>query len=334
VKSVLVALFAAATAAVAAEPVAIAGRAMGTTWLVKWLQPTSVDEAIVARRVAARLEELEQQFSTYRSNSELSRFNAAPATTEWVPVSAELARVAVKSAEVSALTGGAFDVTVDPLVRLWGFGPAGRREVGVPSDAEISAARQQVGWQNLSARPEPPALRRTRPGVTVDFSSMAKGFAADEMSALLAALGCANHFVQVGGDVRTAGVGAVANEWRTGIESAVEPGSVACVVGLAGQAVSTSGNYRNFIVRESVQYGHIIDPRTGRPASGTLAAVSVIHASCAMSSALATALFVLGADAGFELAQREGLACLFTMRGADGIRTIRRMTSEFERRLR
>jgi FAD:protein FMN transferase len=240
----------------------------------------------------------------------------------------------VKSAEVSALTGGAFDVTVDPLVRLWGFGPAGRREVGVPSDAEISAARQQVGWQNLSARPEPPALRRTRPGVTVDFSSMAKGFAADEMSALLAALGCANHFVQVGGDVRTAGVGAVANEWRTGIESAVEPGSVACVVGLAGQAVSTSGNYRNFIVRESVQYGHIIDPRTGRPASGTLAAVSVIHASCAMSSALATALFVLGADAGFELAQREGLACLFTMRGADGIRTIRRMTSEFERRLR
>ncbi|MSU48281.1 MAG: FAD:protein FMN transferase [Opitutus sp.] len=315
-----------------AGPVALTGYAMGTTWSVKFIQPSvPLDLDMVTRRVADRLERLEQIFSTYRPNSELSRFNAAPGT-DWFPVSPELAWVAIESRRISELTDGAFDVTVDPLVRLWGFGPTGR-VVPPPAAAEIAAVRSRVGWRNLEARLESPAIRRTQIGVTADFSSIAKGFASDAIGGELAGVGAVDHFVQVGGDVKTAGAGAEGASWRAGIEEPTDDArAIACVVHLNGRALSTSGDYRNFVIERGRRYGHIIDPRTGQPAGGGLASVSVVHTSCAVSSALATALYVLGFAEGLARAQEQKLACVFFVRRKEGFE--RRMTPEFEALLR
>lgn len=312
------------------DPVILSGRAMGTNWTVKFVPPAApVEREAITRRVSARLEELEQQFSTYRADSELSRFNANRGP-EWIPVSAELARVAMDSRAISELTGGAFDPTVGPLVRLWGFS-AQRRVGALPTEAEIATARERVGWRDLEARGDSPALRKARGEIAADFSSMAKGFASDEIGRLLGAAGVENFFVQIAGDVKCGGLAGDGRPWRVGIEEPRDagPAALACVVALANQALSTSGDYRNFFLFEGRRYGHIIDPRTGRPASTGLAVVSVVDASCARSSALATALFVLGPDAAFELAVRERIAALLILR--DGARFTPRATPEFER---
>lgn len=322
----------------AAEPVTLTGRAMGTTWSAKFFAAPppapALDPALVTARLAATLEHLETLFSTYRPDSALSRFNAS-ASTDWYPVSPELARVAHEARRISDLTGGAFDVTLDPLIRLWGFGPAGRRHT-LPSDPEIATARDRVDYRRLSARLAPPALRKSAAELSADFSSLAKGFAADSLSDVLTALGAPDHFVQIGGDIQTAGP----HVWRTGIASpsaptapvalpVPAPPALAAVVALSGLALSTSGDSHNFLTVAGRRYGHILDPRTGRPVAGSLASVSVVHPSCATSSALATALFVLGADAGFALATREHLAALFLVRDGPGL--VPRATPEFAR---
>ncbi len=324
------AVIVAAFPAGAAEIVTLTGRAMGTTWVAKF-QPSAApgcDSDVLRDRIAAKLESLEQQLSTWRPASDLSRFNATT-HTEWFPVPPELAAVAAEALRIAALTGGAFDPTVAPLVRLWGFGPHGRAE-GVPSPAAIAAARARIDWRALEVRASPPALRRTRPGIAADFSSTAKGLAADAMSALLTAEGLPRHLVQVGGDVRAGAAADGTSGWSVAIEQPhTETRGIAGVVPLADRAVSTSGNYRNFFQVSGRRHGHIIDPRTGQPVDGELAAVSVVHASCATSSSLATGLFVLGPEEGMRLAREQKLACLFFVRR--GSTLVRLASPEFER---
>ena len=298
-----------ATRAFAAEPVALTGRALGTTWTVKFLQPAPpLNPATLTARISATLERLEQQFSTYRPNSELSRFNTAR-TTDWITVSPELARVATDCRALSVLTGGAFDATIFPLIDLWGFGPQ-RRSGPPPSATEISAARSRTDFRRLESRASPPALRKTSANLAADFSSMAKGFAADTIAAQLSALGSTDHYVQIGGDIATAGP----RPWRVAIEQPAGSAPLAHVFDLAGQSLSTSGDAHNSFTHAGRRYGHILDPRTGEPVASPLASVSVVAPTCAQSSARATALFVLGPDAGFALAVRERWSALFLIR--------------------
>jgi thiamine biosynthesis lipoprotein len=314
----------AATRAFAAEPVALTGRALGTTWTVKFLQPAPpLNPATLTARISATLERLEQQFSTYRPNSELSRFNTAR-TTDWITVSPELVRVATDSRALSVLTGGAFDATIFPLVDLWGFGPQ-RRSGPPPSAAEISAARARTGYRRLESRASPPALRKTSADVAADFSSMAKGFAADTIAAQLSALGSTDHYVQIGGDIATVGT----RPWRVAIEQPAGSAPLAHIFDLAGQSLSTSGDAHNSFIHAGRRYGHILDPRTGEPVASLLASVSVVAPTCAQSSARATALFVLGPDAGFALAVRERWSALFLIR--EGPSLTARPTPEFTR---
>ena len=300
----------AAPTALATEPALLTGRALGTAWTVKFVETARLqNHPTLHTLIAQKLEHLEQQFSTYRASSELSRFNAAQ-STDWIDVSPELARVAADSRALSERSGGAFDATAAPLLSLWGFGPRGRGASSVPKPAEISAARARVDYRQLSVRLAPPALRKSRPDLAVDFSSMAKGFAVDTVRELLRSLGATEHFVQIGGDIATAGT----RTWRVGIEQPTAPGAIAHTLDLTGQALSTSGDAHNFFEHAGRRYGHILDPRTGEPAQGPLASVSVVHDSCAASSSLATALFVLGADAGYAFAVREEIAALFIVR--------------------
>jgi len=323
----------------ASESLTLRGRAMGTAWSVTIRPDQPIDPAALQRAISDRLEQLEQQFSTYRTRSELSQFNANPSTNpDWISVSLEMATVAAESRRVSEFTQGAFDATVAPLVRLWGFGPQRRSGDSLPNENEIRSARLSVDWRGLDVRLHPPALRKAYATLEADFSSLAKGFAADELSRLLTTTinGAATHLVQIGGDTRassatapdSAHVVVINPGWSIGIESAdVTQSTPATVVELKGQSLSTSGDYRNFFTADAKRYGHIIDPRTGRPASGSLGAVSVVHASCATSSALATALFVMGTEEAFRFATQHHLPCLLQIR--EGANLTLRMTPAF-----
>lgn len=311
----------------------LSGHAMGTTWRVVY-RPGPFSEAALSTHIAARLEELEQIFSSYRTESEMSRFNAAR-TTEWIPVSVELAAVAAASRQLAEQTAGAFDPTLEPLLRLWGFSGSRRVLDGPrpPSPAAVAAARALTGWSRLEIDGTT-RLRKQHPDLALNLSSMAKGFAADEVSRRLVALSCADHLVQVGGDVRSHGSPSpatdasrpapperVAAPWRVALENgadglpADDPGAI---VRLRGQAVSTSGDYRQGFTDGARRYGHLLDPRTGEPVDDGLMAVTVVAATCAQSSSLATALFVLGPAEGLSFAEQHHIAARFTLRDAAG----------------
>jgi len=199
--------------------VSLRGFTMGSTWSAKYRPAAATPpERDVERVLQARLDTLERQMSTWRADSDVSRFNAS-ASTNWFPVPRDTAAVVREALAVSALTDGAFDVTVFPLVELWGFGPNGKKG-RVPGDPEIAAALKRVGWRKLEARLDPPAVRKSQADVTVDLSAICPGYASDSLGELLEACGVRDYLVEVGGEFRARGNGALGPGWRVGVERA------------------------------------------------------------------------------------------------------------------
>lgn len=300
------------------EPLVLSGVTMGTTWEVKIADPpASVSAEVLQRGILGILDEIDRSMSTYRPDSELSRLNA-DASGDWFGLSNDLRSVLATALAVSAQTDGGFDVTVGPVVNLWGFGPD-RRPRQVPSDVERDAALARSGFRNLEIDPAMPRVRKRIPGLFIDLNGIAPGYAIDRIAEYLSGAGCANFLVELGGEIGARGAGLEGRGWRVGIERPA-PGSrsVEQVVLLRDAGLSTSGDYRDFFEENGVRYGHTIDPATGKPVSHGLAAVTVVHASAMRADALATALMVLGPEAGRAFAEREGLAALFIIRaGAD-----------------
>lgn len=292
------------------------GATMGTYYRVTARCPGRTTAGVRAL-LEAELEQVNAEMSTYRADSELSRFNDS-APGGWFPVSAELATVIRAAAEISERSAGAFDVTVAPLVNLWGFGPAGEI-TEAPDQSSIRAALSRVGYRHLQVATEPPALSKDRP-LIVDLSAIAKGHGVDRLGGRLAAFDCSDYLVDVGGEVLGVGSSPSGRAWRVGVEvpDAQRIGSVQRVLTLSGAAVATSGDYRNFLELDIGRVSHTLDPRTGRPVAHDLASVTVVHHSAMLADALATALNVLGPEAGFAQAEREGLAALFIIRRASG----------------
>ncbi|MDD9998829.1 MAG: FAD:protein FMN transferase [Rhodospirillaceae bacterium] len=304
------------------------GQTMGTSYSVRIVAPadaSAVSLVLLRRRVAARLEDLENVFSTYRPDSEVSRFNAHPGQ-EWFGVSPEFLDVLEQAVTVSQLTDGAFDATIGRLVELWGFG-AGDTLGRIPDREVLEQLLSDAGIEYLQFRDSPPTVRRTRPGVQLDFSAIAKGYAVDRVWELLSEAGLAAYLVDVGGEVRTRGRHADGRDWSIGVENPDGAG-VAEAVPLRNAAIATSGDYRNFFEYEGRRYSHVLDPRSGWPVSHELTAVSVISTTTVMADALATALLVLGPETGLELAEREQIAARLVVRSADGLTVLR--TPAFE----
>ncbi|WP_082674486.1 FAD:protein FMN transferase [Thiohalocapsa sp. ML1] len=298
----------------------LAGPTMGTSWSVQLPRPPAgVDQAALYAGITAVLEEVNARMSTYQADSELSRFNAAE-STDWFPVSDELVRLVDTALAVSTLSDGAFDVTVGPLVNLWGFGPEVQADE-LPAQAEIDAALVRVGWTLLHTRTEPPALRKDRPDVYVDLSAIAKGHGVDRVAAVLEAAGVRDYLAEIGGELRGRGVNAEGEPWRIAVERP-DPGrrAVLRVVALTDQAMATSGDYRNFFELDGRRYSHSIDPATGRPVDHQLASVTVLAERCGEADAWATALLVLGPERGRALADERGLAALFVERIGEELR--------------
>ena len=301
----------------------LVGSTMGTTFSVKVIAPPeNLDLPALNQDIQAVLDGINGAMSTYLSDSELSRFNASE-SVDWVEVSPALCHAVEAALVVSEFTGGAFDVTVGPLVNLWGFGPAGSGYEPPGNDA-ITVAMQDIGYTKLSVDCTTPALRKASPGVYVDLSAFAKGHAVDEVAELLEARTLADYLVEIGGEMRMRGRNAKSEPWAIAIETPDRSGrSVQTVVHLTDAAMATSGDYRNFFEHDGQFYSHTIDPRTGYPVTHNGASVTVVADTAAFADAAATALLVLGPDAGMELAERESIAAYFLLR----------LGSEFEERM-
>ncbi|HKJ25470.1 MAG TPA: FAD:protein FMN transferase [Myxococcota bacterium] len=296
----------------------ISGEAFGTGWRVRLVTaPGDPAPAALASRIETALRDVDARMSTWREDSELSRFNA-DRSTDWWSVSDATARVVEEALRVHRRSAGAFDPTVGPLVALWGFGPAPRR-LAPPSAAAVREALERVDAAALSVRRDPPALRKARPALSLDLSAAAKGFAVDEVVRVLRSAGAERFLVEIGGELRARGEGPGGGPWPVAVE-APRPGPprAGWPLGLRDAALATSGDYRDAFVWRGRRYSHILDPRTGRPVEHDLVSVSVLAAEALHADAWATALLVLGPEDGWRVAEREGLAVLFVREGAAG----------------
>jgi len=285
--------FIAAATATAAEPPTFAGPTMGTSYRVRLAAEIAGRQtSAVHREVDDLLARIDRAASTWRSDSDVSRFNRA-AADEWVAVGEDLAAIIAVAREVHRSTDGAFDVTAAPLVRLWGEGPERRdRRPAPPAATDIDRSAGLVGMQLVCLRPpageRPAAVRKAAKGVEMDLSAVAPGYAVDAVGTLLVALGSRSHLVELGGEVRAWGRGPDGRPWRVLVRGGdAEPSRVVDLA--AGTALATA----------TIRPGRSpIDPRTGRPVTASaVRSVTVRAGSCAEADALATATAVLGVEA-------------------------------------
>jgi thiamine biosynthesis lipoprotein len=304
----------------------LSGPTMGTTFSVVIVTASEFDQEQLQQQIHETLEDVDRHMSTYRSDSELAILNRA-ASTEWIPVTPRLCRALENALQLGAASDGAFDITVGPLVNLWGFGPDASR-IEPPTDEQIEDARARTGRDKLHLDCQQPAFRKDHAGLRIDLSGYAKGLAADEIAALLDANSIGNYLVEIGGDLRARGRNASNTKWRIAIEKPDPSGrKVEAIMHVSDLGVATSGDYRNYFDFEGRRYSHTIDPRTGRPVSHTLASVTVLGDSAAYADAMATALLVLGPVAGPVVAEREGIAAYFLMRNGGDVSE--HMSTEF-----
>jgi thiamine biosynthesis lipoprotein len=270
---------------------------MGTTWS---LRLDGGAGTLSQNEVQQQLDTWESILSHWRPDSAVSRFNDST-STEWVDVPAELVEVVELAQQIGSESDHALDITLAPLIDLWGFGSKGRRDEP-PTAVEIAPVKAQCGWQHLHTRHDPPALRKDIPELRINVSAVAEGWAMDRLAQHLEPKGITHFLLEIGGEVLARG------EWRVGIQTpAAPPGESAQTLRLKDQAIATSGVYRQHFSADGKDYAHILDPRTGRPIEHRLASVSVIHPSAAQADGFATALLVLGPEAGRRLAKRLGL---------------------------
>jgi thiamine biosynthesis lipoprotein len=293
---------------------------MGTTYQVKAYTDAAVSEHRLAEKIALRLEELNQVFSTYRTDSEISRFNRFGRIGEPFPVSEDFIRVMKVARKIHRLTHGAWDGTVDPLVRLWGFHEKKPPDTP-PSEDEIHSLLERVGFAFIEVRTGNNLVKR-RADVSLDLASIAKGYAVDEIGVLLNGEGFDRYLVEIGGEVFASGRKPDGSPWAVGInrpEPDAPVDSVYRVVRLVDRALATSGDYRNFFVRDGTVFSHVIDPRSGRPVGTGVVSASVLADACVLADGLATALMVMPPSQGLQVAETlDGVECMLVVRDTGG----------------
>ncbi|WP_416759546.1 FAD:protein FMN transferase [Roseateles sp. So40a] len=302
---------------------ALAGETMGTTWSVRAVGPAGLRRAAIEAAITHACDEVIAEMSHWASDSTLSRFNRAPAGSPH-PLPEGFATVVDAALHVAAESGGAYDPTAGALVALWGFGASGDAALSPRHDApdfrapsDEACARVHLGWNAL---PWDSARRvLTQPGgATLDLSAIAKGHAVDRVSAVLRAIGLPDHLVEIGGELRGAGLKPEGQPWWVDLEPPAPDCGLAPVrIALHGLSVATSGDYRKFFAgADGRRMSHTIDPRSRRPVAHGLASVTVVHDSAMWADGWSTALMVLGPDEGLALADRLGLAAMLVRRRA------------------
>jgi thiamine biosynthesis lipoprotein len=296
--------------------VLLQGRTMGTTYNIKVVATKEqLIELKLQQQIDAALKQVNQEMSTYIPNSEISQFNQLT-STEPVEVSSGFARVLKESIRLGNLSAGKLDVTVGPLVNLWGFGPEQRPEK-VPSEEMLAATKERVGLHNLVL--EGNLLSKKLPELYVDLSTTAKGYGVDVVAELIESNGFTNYLVEIGGEMRLRGFKNTGELWAIAIEKPLtNERSVQQVIIPKDNAVATSGDYRIYFEAEGQRFSHIIDPATGKPIKHNLVSVTVIHPSSMTADGLSTTLMVMGMEQGMAFAVKNDLAALFIAKTENG----------------
>jgi thiamine biosynthesis lipoprotein len=287
------------------------GETMGTSWSARIVSARPADVRSAIRRA---LDGVIAEMSNWEAESDLSRFNRAPLGA-WQDLPADLAQVLDAGLGVARASGGAFDPTAGALVDLWGFGPSGRGDL--PAEADLADA--PVGWAKIERSGT--RARRTA-DVRLDLSGIAKGFGVDAVARALRGLGIDDFLAEIGGELVGSGVKPGGEPWWVELEPPPGARIAPLRVALHDLAVATSGDYRRFFETGGRRYAHTIDPRTRRPVANGIAAVTVLHPSCMLADAWATALTVLGPEEGLALAADKGLAARMVVRDRFGYREI------------
>ncbi len=293
--------------------------------------------------------------STFIPDSEISKFNDNP-STDWIEVSPEMVKMVKLSKEASKIVDGKFDITVGPLVDLWGFGKKPRKLTAPPAPADIAMTQLACGLDKIDFQENPPALKKKVPGLRIDLSGVAKGYGVDCVAKVLGDRGYKNYMIEIGGETRTRGHKVVLQDkkswfsaekqslpWYIGVEQPTpvemfEMPTVALKINLNDHAMATSGDARNYHEIGGQHYTHIIDPVTGEALTpeqlGTgvdgeeTGSVSVIADTCAEADSLATGFFLLDVRRGIETADRNELAVAYLIRTDDPNNPIRVVMSE------
>ena len=307
----------------APREILLSGQTMGSAWTVKLAGDLPMPAAELQAGIQARFDAVNQALSTWRPDSELSRFNA-DRSGEWRDVGTELAEVMGYALSLAEASGGSYDITVGPLVNLWGFGPDPATR-SVPDTAAIAAAKAHVGWRKVEVNAREGRARK-QPGVYVDLSSLGKGRGVDRVAEYLDAAGAANYLIDLSGKLRARGRNASGEFWRVAVE---RPGAdvtsdtvqlAPLIVALRDESVATAGDYRRFFETGGRHYSHIIDPHSGEPVAHHTVSATALGADCMEADALATVFLVMPPGAALELADRMRSRALLIARDSEAFR--------------
>jgi FAD:protein FMN transferase len=265
------------------------------------------------------LDKVNDQMSTYRKDSELSQFNQYKGSDP-VKVSPEMITVAKEAVRLNGVTKGALDVTVGPLVNLWGFGPEARPEV-IPTDKDLAERRKIVGIHHLTVTDD--SLSKDIPDLYVDFSSIAKGWGVDVVANYLKSQGLNNYMVEIGGEIQARGKNQQGEGWRIAIEKpTVDERSIQEIIEPGDMGIATSGDYRNYFEENGIRYSHIIDPKTGHPINNRVVSVTVLNKSTMTADGLSTGLMVLGDVKGMDVAEEFGIPVFMIVKTDSGYKEV------------
>jgi thiamine biosynthesis lipoprotein len=298
------------------------GAVFGTSWSLTYTDASeAADPAAVRAEIESVFELVNSSMNHYQPTSLISRFNTLPADAP-VEVDWDFAYVLSTALTLSEVTGGAYDVTVSALSELWGFGPEGPTRF--PTPLAVTDAMRSVGGEQLSWQPEVRLLAKKVPGLALDFSSLAKGYAVDLGADALDEAGVAQYMLEIGGEVRVRGLSPRGDAWRIAVESplAETRGAVQAALAVTDVGIATSGDYRNFFEHEGRRYSHLINPLTGYPIQHDLVSVTVVHGSAMMADAWATALTVMGSTQALAVAEQRDLAVYLLRRSGNQLETL------------
>ena len=300
---------------------AFSGKTMGTTYHIKVVAGIFTNTKDLKDQIDLRLDEINKSMSTFRKDSEISRFNAYQNIGEKFRISDDVYNVMTVAKTIYEETGGAWDGTVKPLVDLWGFGRPENKPT-IPEKSRIAALLSDIGFNNIEITADH-HLAKKNTAITLDLASIAKGYGVDQVAALIRANGIHNFLVEIGGEVCAAGLRKDGKKWRIGINSPQKNApvdQVYKVVDLQDKGFATSGDYRNYFEVNQKRFSHVIDPKNGYPVDNGVVSVSIISNTCTFADGLATAVMVLGHEKGLDLVNHlDNTECFIVTQSKDGV---------------
>ena len=308
----------------------LSGLTMGTTYNIKIIpeKDSILSTKLIKQKIDSVLISVNYQMSTYLFDSQITQFNNHESTTSFT-VSNDFSFVVERALHWSKLTDGAFDITIVPLLYLWGFGPGQASELGdiFPEEHAVQKRRTHVGYEKLITNKY--YLKKKDPFIKIDLNAIAKGFGVDAVYSFLESIGMNNIMVEIGGEVRTKGKNQKNEPWMIAVETpdleSAGSKTISWVLPLESKAMATSGDYRNYYEIDGIRYSHEIDPRTGYPVQTGVASATVVATNCMDADALATALIIMGAESGLQFIEKlDGVEAFLILReGNDNYRTIK-----------